>query len=153
MKTFYGSFENPVLQTFGPDCPGDATVLDLTSSDIELILDLHNDFRSQIAMGQIANFSSADRMPTVKWNNELAYLAELHVKKCSMAHTACQNTDRFFFCGQNVGALSNNVRFVDIQTGKNPKELDFRSSSDEINDLRSSYQSSCNDLVQRALAV
>jgi len=101
---------------FSDQCPQDREVVNLTQVDINQILDLHNKFRSQIARGLISGFSSASRMPTVKWNNELADLAELHTRDCSMDHDSCHNTDTFIFSGQNIGLMGNNIRFADKET-------------------------------------
>lgn len=42
-------------------------------------------------------------MPTLKWNTELADLAAMHVKRCSINHDQCHNTEDFVFSGQNIG--------------------------------------------------
>uniref|UniRef100_A0A1A9UV29 SCP domain-containing protein n=1 Tax=Glossina austeni TaxID=7395 RepID=A0A1A9UV29_GLOAU len=68
-----------------------------------LILDLHNLARSRIATGQVAGYKSASHMPQLKWENELAYLAVLHAKRCKFAHGQCRNTQRFHYSGQNIG--------------------------------------------------
>lgn len=80
---------------------------------IDLILHLHNKYRSFQALGEQVGFLPASRMPTLKWNSELAYLCELNVKTCDNNHDFCHNTKDFMFSGQNLGALSNNVRYID----------------------------------------
>jgi uncharacterized protein YcsI (UPF0317 family) len=57
-----------------------------------LILDLHNKIRNTIAGGGMApKFLAARRMMKMDWNLELAQLAVLNTKQCSMIHD-CHNT-------------------------------------------------------------
>lgn len=95
-----------------PKCSADKALVPIEGK-IDLILHLHNKYRSIQALGQQPGFLTASRMPTLKWNNELAYLCELNVKKCDNNHDNCHNTKDFMFSGQNLGALANNVRYVD----------------------------------------
>jgi hypothetical protein len=70
----------------------DVTKIEITADLQQLILNLHNTLRSQIASGSLANFPTANRMAQVQWDNELAYLADLNSKQCKMRHDKCRNT-------------------------------------------------------------
>ncbi|EDW51037.1 antigen 5 like allergen Cul n 1 [Drosophila sechellia] len=83
-------------------CPSDATLLTLSSAQKDALVARTNDYRNHIAGGLNANLSAACRMATIKWNDELAYLASLNVKSCQMKHDGCHNTDAFDWSGQNL---------------------------------------------------
>lgn len=95
-------------------CSKDKELVLLEEEKIDYILHLHNKYRSFQALGQQKGFLPASRMPTVKWNSELAYLCELKVKKCENIHDYCHNTGDFQISGQNLGALSNNIRYIEV---------------------------------------
>lgn len=67
-----------------------------------LILRIHNRLRNKVASGQLYGYPRAVRMPVLRWDDELAYLAELNVKQCEMNHDRCRNTDKFKAAGQNL---------------------------------------------------
>lgn len=97
------------------------------------ILDLFNSLRNEIAAGDIEGFDSAERMPTIvscvtilpyqfvykklinnnslhsislqQWEDEMAKLAELVVKRCQLQHDDCRNTEKYKFSGQSVAVL------------------------------------------------
>ncbi|XP_043659506.1 antigen 5 like allergen Cul n 1 [Drosophila teissieri] len=83
-------------------CPSDATLLTLTSAQKDALVARSNGYRNEIAGGLNANLSAACRMATLKWNDELAYLASLNVRSCKMEHDGCHNTDAFDWSGQNL---------------------------------------------------
>lgn len=41
-------------------------------------------------------------MGALKWDDELAYLAELNAMSCEIEHDKCRNTRSFAFAGQNL---------------------------------------------------
>ncbi|XP_016995339.1 antigen 5 like allergen Cul n 1 [Drosophila takahashii] len=87
-------------------CPSDAALLSLSSAEKAALVDRTNEYRNIIAGGLNANLSAACRMATIKWNDELAYLASLNVKSCAMRHDGCHNTDAFDWSGQNLAWMS-----------------------------------------------
>ncbi|XP_037724643.1 antigen 5 like allergen Cul n 1 [Drosophila subpulchrella] len=87
-------------------CPTDAALVSLTTAQKAALVDRTNEYRNIIAGGLNANLSAACRMATIKWNDELAYLASLNVKSCAMRHDACHNTDAFDWSGQNLAWMS-----------------------------------------------
>lgn len=67
-----------------------------------LILHMHNRHRSTIAEGRTPGFPPAVKMGALKWDDELAYLAELNAMSCEIEHDKCRNTRSFAFAGQNL---------------------------------------------------
>ncbi|CAD7083424.1 unnamed protein product [Hermetia illucens] len=70
----------------------------------DLIVDKHNAFRNKFAKGEL-KFEPAARMATMQWDDELAKLAELNVKRCKMKHDKCRKTKRFSMAGQNLSKM------------------------------------------------
>ncbi|XP_061397351.1 antigen 5 like allergen Cul n 1-like [Musca vetustissima] len=88
--------------TFSTNCPADATISVITPTIQDVIVSGHNEKRNFIAGGGDANHLSACRMATMQWNTELASMAELNVRKCTMQHDKCRNTNTFLYSGQNL---------------------------------------------------
>lgn len=88
---------------FSPACGSQPHLLKMSERRRNLILDLHNLARSRIASGQVEGYKPASHMPQLKWDNELEYLATLHVKRCQFEHDLCHNTPRYPYSGQNIG--------------------------------------------------
>lgn len=81
---------------FSPSCASDRAIVPLNQSNIDSILDLHNQLRSKLALGEVTGlnnitFKPAIRMATLKWDNELADLALLNAYQCKMEHDRCVN--------------------------------------------------------------
>lgn len=105
---------------FQSTCPSDAKLVQMSSSAIQTFLNTHNANRNKIAGGGEPGFKTAKKMMAVvaiinlnliktlrtsyfqRWDHELAYLAELNVKKCQMQHDDCIKTDQFPVAGQNL---------------------------------------------------
>jgi len=87
---------------FGPLCTADARVIELDDYSRRLILHMHNLHRSSIAAGHTPGYPSASRMGALRWDDELAYLAELNAMSCEIEHDKCRNTRSFPFAGQNL---------------------------------------------------
>lgn len=62
-----------------------------------------NELRDSVAKGGFNGLSPASRMGTLKWNPELAYLAEFNVRDCVLRHDECRNTKFTQNAGQTVG--------------------------------------------------
>lgn len=50
---------------FGESCPTNAEVVPMDDKLKELILDMHNSLRSELASGKMEGFNSAEQMPTL----------------------------------------------------------------------------------------
>ncbi|XP_011195069.1 antigen 5 like allergen Cul n 1 [Zeugodacus cucurbitae] len=82
-------------------------LLPLTRKIKRLYVDRHNELRNKIAGGEQnfkgdGKFPKATRMREVIWDDELAYIAGIHAKRCNMEHDACHATERFPVSGQNL---------------------------------------------------
>lgn len=91
---------------YGPFCPVNRELVPLTEEVKNYILDLHNQFRSTVARGDVPGYAPASRMPTLVWDEELQKLAEYNVKTCIYGHDYCRNTPDFPLVGQNIAANS-----------------------------------------------
>lgn len=121
-------------------CPSDARFIDLAPY-ISDILQSHNEKRNSVAGGEISKHSPAVRMGTVQWDDELAFVAGLNVKKCEYGHDTCRNTDAFAWSGQNLAKNWWHGGVEDIQTlllGQMDKWFDEHNNSDmsNINSVR-----------------
>ncbi|XP_031622207.1 antigen 5 like allergen Cul n 1-like [Contarinia nasturtii] len=90
---------------FGKSCPPNAELIKFTDKLKTLALSTHNNYRNQIALGEIKGYDKAARMATLVWHDELAKLAEYNVRTCTFGHDECRNTDKFPYAGQNLGIL------------------------------------------------
>ncbi|EAT44207.1 AAEL004407-PB [Aedes aegypti] len=88
---------------FGKDCSSRPMLIKMTPKYVNLILNYHNSKRNRLACGSMRRFASATSMQKLRWNDELAHLAEYNAKSCNFAHDECHNTDRFPFTGQSIG--------------------------------------------------
>lgn len=91
---------------YGPFCPVNRELVILSEDTKKYILDLHNQFRSTVARGDVPGYAPASRMPTLIWSEELQKLAEYNVKTCIYGHDYCRNTPDFPLVGQNIAANS-----------------------------------------------
>ncbi|XP_011181980.2 antigen 5 like allergen Cul n 1 [Zeugodacus cucurbitae] len=89
--------------SFAPACGAQPHLLYMGQRRRQFILDMHNLARERIASGQLEGYRAAAHMPMLKWDDELEYIASLHVKRCQFAHDQCRNTPRYQFSGQNIG--------------------------------------------------
>ncbi|XP_065073978.1 antigen 5 like allergen Cul n 1-like [Ochlerotatus camptorhynchus] len=97
--------------SFEPECGPEAYTVMMNSSNKALIINLHNQYRSKIARGK-QNFTSggflppAVRMPTIQWDDELAYIAAANTRRCIFKHDNCRNTAQLMAVGQNLAWIS-----------------------------------------------
>jgi hypothetical protein len=92
-----------ITQKFGQDCGEDAELVMLSSNQKKIIMDLHNNHRNKIADGRLPGYGPASRMPAMRWNEDLAFVAGLHARSCSTENDDCRNTNTFRNVGQNIG--------------------------------------------------
>ncbi|XP_055911666.1 antigen 5 like allergen Cul n 1-like [Eupeodes corollae] len=90
-------------QQIQPSCAANSKVLKLSPQIKQMIVDKHNAYRNQLALGKVPHFPSANRMATMKWSDELEFMAKLNVKSCTGTHDSCRNTPKFKQSGQNIG--------------------------------------------------
>ncbi|XP_044731399.1 scoloptoxin SSD976-like [Chrysoperla carnea] len=94
---------------YGPKCPtvnecSEIKQTPLTEAEKRLILKRHNELRSKIASGKGEyNLPSASNMRELKWNNELAKIAQCSANQCEFQHDTCRKLLTGDEYGQNVG--------------------------------------------------
>ncbi|XP_050092426.1 antigen 5 like allergen Cul n 1-like [Anopheles aquasalis] len=94
---------NPPPLTGGPLCAAiNGSVVDLNPTIQAFILSEHNRLRNQLAIGNLTGFASAQRMPTLAWDETLAAQAGHNARSCNFAHDACRNTAKYAYAGQNL---------------------------------------------------
>uniref|UniRef100_C6FX64 Antigen 5-related protein n=1 Tax=Phlebotomus arabicus TaxID=578135 RepID=C6FX64_9DIPT len=87
------------------NCPNDAQMVNMSPERKNLFLKIHNRLRDRFARGSVPNYKSAAKMPMLKWDNELARLAEYNVRTCNFAHDQCRATKACPYAGQNLGQM------------------------------------------------
>ncbi|XP_029720202.2 antigen 5 like allergen Cul n 1 [Aedes albopictus] len=86
-----------------PDC-NEGKKIELTDELKKLILDEHNNYRNQVAKGELNWLPTASNMVTMDWDDDLAYLAELNADRCEFEHDQCHNTKKYPNSGQNIAS-------------------------------------------------
>ncbi|XP_064471059.1 venom allergen 3-like [Ornithodoros turicata] len=86
-------------------CPGKILIRSggIPSEDRELIVDLHNMVRSWVASGNQKGLPPAVNMMTLKWDEELAKVAQRWADQC-LSRSDKDRSDERFRVGQNVGS-------------------------------------------------
>jgi len=95
-------------QSPGSHCNGDHLDRGVTTQEIQEILEVHNRYRSQVALGletrgKPGPQAEAANMRELTWDAELAKVAQAHADQCRFAHdcTNCRKVERFDV-GQNL---------------------------------------------------
>ncbi|EDV48031.2 uncharacterized protein LOC6553078 [Drosophila erecta] len=84
-------------------CSLDAEIIKISPKVQRFLMRRFNELRDSVAKGGFNGLSPASRMGTLKWNPELAYLAEFNVKDCVLRHDECRNTNFTQNAGQTIG--------------------------------------------------
>ncbi|XP_052897455.1 venom allergen 3-like [Anopheles moucheti] len=103
---------NPPPATGGSSCVGKSPAVVVMDYQLQsFILSEHNTRRSKFALGQLkpcascTPFLPATRMPTIKWDTELAKLADNNARSCVYARDRCRNTAVYAWAGQNIAVV------------------------------------------------
>jgi hypothetical protein len=99
------------------------------------ILDAHNKLRQKIASGQQSSFSPANRMATLKWHDELEFIARANALNCNYKHDTCLNTKEFKFVGQNLAFRSQSNGYPEVNQAIDAMIQDWYS---EVKDTKQS---------------
>lgn len=112
-------------------CDGSAYPVDIDDEMQLLILDEHNRFRSQVAIGYTTAYETAAGIPVLvsvfyecvlvleycvganlaicnrqyalqKWDTDLAYISGFNARTCVMKHDECRATTSYPYSGQNL---------------------------------------------------
>ncbi|XP_034666264.1 uncharacterized protein LOC117900141 [Drosophila subobscura] len=85
---------------FYSTCPKEAKVIPFTLEEIDLITNEHNELRNKVAGGYL-KLPKAARMLTMKWDLDLAKVAEAAVRMCQIKKLYCATTPEHSYTGQN----------------------------------------------------
>nr|QHO60649.1 antigen 5-related protein [Sergentomyia schwetzi] len=99
---------------FDHECPSNAEIIPIDEQKQLLFLKLHNRLRDRLARGKVPGFKKAAKMPMLKWNDELAKLAELNVRTCKFEHDECRATKICPYAGQNLAWSASFPDFQDV---------------------------------------
>lgn len=120
---------------WSPSCAPDKKLIPIDEDLKSKILATHNKWRNTAAQGKSSSLPglTASKMATIQWDDELAKLAELNIKKCIFAHDQCENTKMYKYVGQNIGISAMPGHFQD----PTPTAVDLADSwySDEIGNV------------------
>nr|XP_050043769.1 CRISP/Allergen/PR-1-like [Dermacentor andersoni] len=90
----------------------------VSATERELILKTHNDYRSMVAMGKIKHFPEAKNMLQLRWDEELASVAQAKADQCTpdsgkLMHDKPEDrfTTKFKSTGQNLAFRASSARF------------------------------------------
>lgn len=78
---------------WGRDCE-DAEIANMTEVYQQALVDLHNKYRNLQALGNISHYAPAVRMAKMRWDPDLAALAQLNIQRCLYKHDSCHNTGK-----------------------------------------------------------
>lgn len=67
----------------------------MTKEIQDALVEVHNHYRNQVALGKEPNFPAATNMAALTWDDELAQLAELNVRRCDYEHDDCMSTGSY----------------------------------------------------------
>ncbi|XP_054930547.2 venom allergen 3-like isoform X4 [Dermacentor andersoni] len=76
----------------------------LSAAEKAEVLKAHNDYRSQVAQGRLPGFPAATNMYRLKWDDQLAHVAQAFTNLCDDRHDkeAQRRTSKFPKVGQNI---------------------------------------------------
>ncbi|XP_032782780.2 venom allergen 3 homolog [Daphnia magna] len=126
--------------SWGAACqPAYPTKSTISAAEITIILNVHNSYRRQVAKGLEARGAPgpqppASNMRQLKWDNELAVMAQTHAQQCVYKHDSCRNVARFVV-GQNnyiSGSSIDNLATSDWKTA-------IKAWYDEVLYMKSAY--------------
>lgn len=83
-------------------CSLDADTVPINGKLQNFIVTVLNQLRDGVAKGGFGGLSPAARMASVRWDPDLAYVAEFNVRNCYLNHDDCRNTKKFPNAGQAV---------------------------------------------------
>nr|BAM69161.1 hypothetical protein [Lutzomyia ayacuchensis] len=99
---------------FAQTCPKDAEIIPMNKKNKNPLVKIHNRLRDRFAKGAVPGFQSAAKMPMLKWNDELAKLAEYNVRTCKFAHDKCRATNICPYAGQNLAQMMSSPTHRDL---------------------------------------
>lgn len=101
-ETFLRYSQNHTMCREEPAC--EIQVAGIDDNVKQLILKLHNHYRSLIAGGNETHMPPAANMLEMEWDDDLARVAQAHANLCQFEHDcpSCRSMDKFTAVGQNL---------------------------------------------------
>ncbi|KAH7953761.1 hypothetical protein HPB49_011972 [Dermacentor silvarum] len=96
-----------------PRCTLDSTLTGLSPQVKQQALQVHNDYRSQVAQGRLQHYQPAKNMYELEWDDEMAEVAQAFAEQCQhVSHDLpeARTTSRFKSVGQNFGWADDPVK-------------------------------------------
>ncbi|XP_054930134.2 venom allergen 5-like [Dermacentor andersoni] len=96
-----------------PRCTLDRALTGLSPQVKQQALQVHNDYRSQVAQGRLPNYPPAKNMYELEWDDEIAEVAQAFAEQCDYSnhdHREARITSRFKAVGQCFGWAVDPVR-------------------------------------------
>ncbi|XP_054257272.1 venom allergen 5-like [Macrosteles quadrilineatus] len=112
------------LDRSAPKCSSEEARGGLKDEYVQAILHAHNELRQKVAQGKQPGQPGAANMMKLKWDSELAEIAQAFANSCErdgLAHDKCRNLKD----GTEVGQNSGNDTFV-LRDGANRTDLFYR---------------------------
>ncbi|KAM7540499.1 hypothetical protein Aperf_G00000031439 [Anoplocephala perfoliata] len=100
------------------------------ADELKQVLELHNKYRREVAQGRVAGQPPSDKIRDLKWNDELARMAQAHSDKCGFNHNSYDEraTQTFKYVGQNFAVFSSIKEGVD-KWFEEHKDYDYNANS------------------------
>lgn len=101
-ETFLRYSQNHTMCREEPEC--EIQVAGIDDNVKQLILKLHNHYRSLIAGGNETHMPPAANMLEMEWDDDLAMVAQAHANLCQFEHDcpSCRSLQKFTDVGQNL---------------------------------------------------
>ena len=96
----------------------------LTEAEKQYILHIHNKYRSSVANGKISKQPPAQNMQVLKWDEELANVAQTWANKCDYKHNTDRHVERFYV-GENIAEVRSSAELELGDFAKQAVELWF----------------------------
>jgi len=90
-------------------CPPGLLASGTTQADITAVLKAHNTLRNKVANGGQTGQPSSSNMEEMKWDSELATVAQRWAEQCTFAHDGNRRTTTYKYVGQNVAITGSSV--------------------------------------------
>ncbi|XP_069677996.1 venom allergen 5-like [Periplaneta americana] len=116
------------------------------NEDKKAVVDAHNKLRSRVALGQETLGKPGPQPPAanmhkLKWDDELAKVAQQWANQCSFGHDACRSVGRFYV-GQNVYISSTlGVKETDVQEWDKATQSFYNEVKDFNKDIVPAFKS------------
>jgi hypothetical protein len=121
MRSWAGS-RGGLVMLLGMLAAGSATA-DLTAQQKRAALDGHNEIRSDVASGRVADQPTATDMVKLDWDDDLAQVMQSWVNQCHWSHNGNRTSEYAALVGGNTYVGENLA--VYLTTGSPPDIVDF----------------------------